>query len=93
MDYNVDRYRYVDVEGILKTIQMTIDEPLLDEVEQMIQKLGVTRSAFVREALQFALRQHRIAEMEHKHAEGYARHPVEPGDSDIWEAEQVWGEP
>ena len=76
---------------MMKTIQMTIDEPLLVEVDQMIQTLNTTRSAFIREALELALRRHTIAEMERKHADGYARHPVEPGEFDVWEDEQTWG--
>jgi metal-responsive CopG/Arc/MetJ family transcriptional regulator len=75
---------------IVKTIQMTIDEGLLAEVDQVIRDLRTTRSAFIRDALQLALRQHAIAEMERKHAAGYARHPVEPGEFDVWQAEQVW---
>lgn len=79
--------RYV----LMKTIQMTIDEPLLTEVDQLIQTLEMTRSAFIREALELALKWHEIADMEAKHAKGYARHPVEPGEFDVWEDEQVWG--
>lgn len=77
----------------MKTIQMTIDEPLLAEVDQMIQALDTTRSAFIRQALELALQRNRIAEMERKHAEGYAQHPVEPGEFDVWEDEQSWGAP
>jgi metal-responsive CopG/Arc/MetJ family transcriptional regulator len=40
---------------MVKTIQMTIDEPLLSEVDRVIQSLDTTRSAFIREALQLAL--------------------------------------
>lgn len=76
----------------MKTIQMTIDDPLLAEVDQVIQALNTTRSAFIRQALQLALRRHKIAKMEERHAEGYARHPVEPGEFDVWETEQAWGE-
>ena len=76
----------------MKTIQMTIDEPLLSEVDQAIKSLETTRSAFIREALQLALERYRIMELEKKHARGYARHPVEPGEFDIWEDEQSWGE-
>ena len=76
----------------MKTIQMTIDEPLLSEVDQVIKELDTTRSAFIRDALQLALRQHRIAQLERKQAEGYARHPVQPGEFDGWEDEQVWPE-
>ena len=76
----------------MKTIQMTIDEPLLAEVDRVTQDLNTTRSAFIREALQLALRRHIIAKMERRHARGCARHPVEPGEFDLWETEQQWGE-
>jgi metal-responsive CopG/Arc/MetJ family transcriptional regulator len=77
--------------SMMKTIQMTIDEPLLAEVDQMIEALNITRSAFIRQALELALQKHAITEMEKKHAEGYARYPVEPGEFDVWEDEQTWG--
>ena len=75
----------------MKTIQMTIDELLLDEVDHVIHDLKTTRSAFIRSALQLALQQHAISKLEQQHAEGYARHPIEPGEFDIWESEQAWG--
>jgi metal-responsive CopG/Arc/MetJ family transcriptional regulator len=78
---------------MMKTIQMTIDEPLLAEVDRMIQALNTSRSAFIRQALELALRRHTLAEMERQHAEGYARHPVEAGEFDVWENEQAWGAP
>lgn len=76
----------------MKTIQMTIDEPLLHDVDQAIQDLKTTRSAFIRAALQLALRQHAISKLEQQHAEGYAKHPIAPGEFDIWESEQAWEE-
>ncbi|MCB0153182.1 MAG: ribbon-helix-helix protein, CopG family [Anaerolineae bacterium] len=75
----------------MKTIQMTIDEPLLAKVDEAIQSLKTTRSAFIREALELALRRYQILEMEQRHAEGYANRPIEPGEFDFWESEQVWG--
>jgi metal-responsive CopG/Arc/MetJ family transcriptional regulator len=77
----------------MRTIQMIIDEPLLLEIDKVTQILDTTRSAFIREALQAALRQYRITQMERQQAEGYARHPVLPGEFDDWESEQAWGEP
>ena len=76
----------------MKTIQLTIDEPLLNEVDQIIQDLKTTRSAFIRSALQLALREYAISKLEREHAEGYTRYPVTPGEFDIWESEQAWGE-
>jgi len=75
----------------MKTIQMTIDEPLLAKVDEAIRNLKTTRSAFIREALALALRRYQILEMEQQHAEGYVKHPVEPKEFDLWENEQSWG--
>ena len=77
---------------MLKTIQMTIDESLLAEVDQVTQSLETTRSAFIRQALQLAVRRYKLSQMERQHAEGYARYPVEPGEFDVWLSEQAWDE-
>ena len=76
----------------MKTVQMTIDESLLTEVDKVIQSLNTTRSAFMREALQLALRQYRIDLLEQQHAEGYARHLPENASVAEWESEQAWGD-
>jgi metal-responsive CopG/Arc/MetJ family transcriptional regulator len=76
----------------MKTIQMTIDESLLEEVDRLISTLDTTRSAFIRDALHAAIRKHVIAELEREHAEGYAQHPARPGEFDVWPAEQAWGD-
>jgi hypothetical protein len=77
---------------MMKTIQMTIDESLLRRVDKTIQNLGVGRSEFIRHALETALRDLAIAEMERQHEEGYRHHPIEPGEFDVWESEQAWGD-
>jgi len=50
-----------------------------------------TRSAFIRDALEAEIRRQRIREDEARHAEGYARKPVTPGEFDVWVNEQDWG--
>jgi len=77
----------------VKTIQMTIDESLLSEVDEATQRLGTTRSEFVREALRLALQRLKISNLEEQHRAGYRRQPVAPGEFDVWESEQAWGEP
>jgi metal-responsive CopG/Arc/MetJ family transcriptional regulator len=76
----------------MKTIQMTIDEPLLIEVDRVSQALKTNRSEFIREALKLALRHQKIIELERSHAEGYARHPVQPQEFAIAETDLVWGD-
>ena len=76
----------------MKTIQMTIDEELLTQVDQAIKPLNMSRSAFIRSALVLALRRRKTLELERRHAEGYARCPVQPGEFDLPEGEHAWGE-
>lgn len=77
----------------MKTIQMTIDEQLLDEVDSAVHELQSNRSAFIREALHLALEQLRIRRLEAQHERGYRHRPAKPEEFTDWEAEQVWGEP
>ena len=75
----------------MKTIQMTIDDQLLKLVDQMSRARKTSRSAFIRDALAAEIQRQRIREDEARHAEGYARKPVEPGEFDMWLDEQDWG--
>jgi metal-responsive CopG/Arc/MetJ family transcriptional regulator len=77
----------------MRTIQMTIDEPLLQEVDQASQSQQTTRSEFIREALKLALKQYRIAQLERRHEAGYAAQPQSNAEIAEWEVEQAWGNP
>ena len=77
----------------MKTIQMTIDEPLLKNVDKMTRARKTTRSAFIRNALEAEIRRQQIREEESRHAAGYAAKPVIRGESDTWLGEQDWGSP
>lgn len=76
---------------MMKTIQMTIDDDLLEKVDRATEQLQINRSAFIRAALQRALHHHQIEQLEQQHAAGYARVPITSGEFDLWEAEQQWG--
>jgi metal-responsive CopG/Arc/MetJ family transcriptional regulator len=75
----------------MKTIQMTIDEPLLKAVDRASRARKTTRSAFIRYAVEAELRREQVGVQEARHAAGYARQPVERGEFDPWEKEQDWG--
>ena len=75
----------------MKTEQMTLDEDLLEAVDRAAEKLGTSRSAFMREALRNALGDLRVATLEQRHREGYTRYPVEPDEFGDWESEHVRG--
>lgn len=74
----------------MKTVQMTLGDELVERVDRVARRLGVTRSAFTREALEAALDRVRVQQLERKHREGYRRKPVRRGEFDAWTREQVW---
>ncbi|HEY0077474.1 MAG TPA: hypothetical protein VGB73_02430 [Pyrinomonadaceae bacterium] len=76
----------------METIELTLDESLLAEVDRVTQKLAMTRGDFARLALEMALRNQKTIAREQQHAQGYARNPVKPEEFDDWESEQVWSE-
>ena len=76
----------------METIELTIDESLLAEVDRAIRRLSMTRADFARLALELALRNQKTISLERQHAQGYADNPVKPGEFDDWESEQVWSE-
>ena len=76
----------------MRTVQMTFEGELLEEVDKAVKKLHTTRSAFTRRALREALKRLRIAQEEERHRRGYQRHPVKNGEFNSWEGEQKWGD-
>lgn len=77
----------------METIELTIDETLLAEVDRATHSLAMSRDDFARAALELAVRNQATIALERQHAEGYARHPATPEEFDEWESERVWGEP
>lgn len=76
----------------MKTIQMTIDETMLAEVDDVVTQLDTTRSAFIREALEQALKTHRVNELRRLDEEGYRRMPADDEEIEIWQGVQAWGD-
>jgi metal-responsive CopG/Arc/MetJ family transcriptional regulator len=74
----------------MRTIQMTLEENLISEVDKVVKLKKTTRSAFTREALQAALINIQEKEMEQKQIKGYIKKPVKAGEFGPWESEQVW---
>lgn len=68
----------------MKTVQMTLEENLVEAVDSAAKKLGKTRSAFTREALRAALQAVRVRELESRQREGYKRKPVKRGEFSSW---------
>jgi len=75
-----------------KRARITLDDDLMKQVRGTARQLKVTPMAFVRQALQSALKQVAVLELEAQHRRGYAAHPASSEEFSKWEAEQVWPE-
>ncbi|MCA9988806.1 MAG: ribbon-helix-helix protein, CopG family [Anaerolineales bacterium] len=75
-----------------KSIRITIDEPLLAQLDETARLLNITRSALVQEVLKKSLAQFRRSQLAEVDAAGYLRMPVQPFEIAEWETEQAWGE-
>jgi hypothetical protein len=74
----------------MKNIQLTIDEDLFAQVSRAIEQQKTTLAAFLKESIVHYLNRLEIKELERRHREGYSKHPVQDGEFDVWEDEQVW---
>ena len=76
----------------MKTIQMTLDEDLVKEVDRATKKLHTSRSAFTRRALREALSKLAVSNLESRHRKGYELHPAHGDEFGVWETQQKWGD-
>ncbi len=76
----------------MKTVQMTLDEDLLQTVDRVSRRLRTSRSAFTRDALRDALDRYNVVQQENRHRAGYERYPVARDEFAVWESEQDWGD-
>jgi metal-responsive CopG/Arc/MetJ family transcriptional regulator len=76
----------------MRTIQMTLDDDLVEAVDRVSKELCTSRSAFARKALRDAIARYRLEQLERKHRRGYEQHPVATDEFSVWETEQGWGD-
>ena len=76
----------------MRTIQMTLDDNLVNAVDRVAKELHTSRSAFTRKALQDALVRYKLEQQERKHRLGYEQNPVVTDEFSVWENEQDWGD-
>ena len=76
----------------MRTVQMTLDDDLVNQVDSVVKQLHTSRSAFTRNALRVALLNYSIEQLERKHRKGYEKHSVSGDEFVVWEDEQVWGD-
>lgn len=69
----------------MRTVQVTLEDELLQAVDRTAGRLNLSRSAFTRDALRTALARLELQIREQQHREGYLRQPVTPGEFGDWE--------
>lgn len=82
---------HIGVQELMRTVQMTLDDELIEAVDKIAKELKTTRSAFTRSALREAIKNLHLRQMEAKHRKGYQLHPVTQEEFSIWDHEQHWG--
>ena len=75
----------------MRTVQMTLDENLVQTVDKFVKHMHITRSAFTREALRQSIARIRMQRLEERHRQGYLRKPSTVDEFGVWEKEQKWG--
>lgn len=76
----------------MRTIQMTLDDDLVETVDKIAKELKTTRSAFTRNALREAVNRINIQRLEEQHKQGYKSYPTKKDEFSVWEKEQDWGD-
>ena len=74
----------------MKTVQMTLDEKLLKEVDEVVKKKHTNRSAYTRDALLKAIKEEKIKELEEKHIKGYSNKNNVQKELTVMDDEQIW---
>jgi len=74
----------------MTTIQVVLDDSLLQATDRAVRRLKVNRSALIRDALREHLRRLSILEKERRDREGYAQRPVAAGEFSVWEKVTAW---
>lgn len=76
--------------GHMTTIQVVLEDALLEATDRAVRRMKVNRSALIRAALREHLRRLSIVEKERRDREGYARHPMARDEFGVWDKVTAW---
>jgi metal-responsive CopG/Arc/MetJ family transcriptional regulator len=74
----------------MATIQVVLEEALLEATDRAVRRLKVNRSALIRDALREHLRRLSVLEKECRDREGYARRPIARDEFGVWDKVTAW---
>ena len=74
----------------MTTIQVVLEDSLLQAADRVVRRLKVNRSALIRDALRGHLRRLSLHERERRDREGYARRPIAKDEFGVWDRVTAW---
>jgi len=77
---------------MLKTVQITLPEPLLAKIDRAATDLKTSRSGFARQAFEETLFRLQLLQMEQQDAAAYAQQPQDIEEVTVWKSVQDWGD-
>lgn len=77
----------------MQTIQIVLDEELLNAADTAAKRRKVNRSALIRDALRLHLKHLRQLELEEQDRRGYLAKPQTEEEFKVWESAAVWPKP
>jgi hypothetical protein len=86
------RWKLFHIGVHMKVIQITIDEPLLTELDRVAACEGKSRSLLVRDTLARMLRKRKFADWEREEIEALRKHPQDLSEVEEWLEVQDWGD-
>ena len=74
----------------MATIQIVLDDDLLEQTDKLAHARRVNRSALIREALRAHLKKLHFQDLENKEREAYRHEPDERAEVALWEGVADW---
>jgi metal-responsive CopG/Arc/MetJ family transcriptional regulator len=74
----------------METVQIVLDEKLLNATDEAARRTKQNRSSLVREALREHLQRLEVRSMEMRDREGYSKQAQTVDEGHVWEAESAW---
>ncbi|HZS48956.1 MAG TPA: hypothetical protein VFC63_28045 [Blastocatellia bacterium] len=74
----------------MPTVELSVNASSLEEMDRLAKELEISRDDFIHLAFSFALRNQKTMVKERQHELGYARHPMDPEEIDLYDRERIW---
>ena len=76
----------------MKNIQISFDENMLQEIDRAASSLKTSRSAIIRDATKYWLKEKHIKEFERNWINSLKESPDEPEELEVWTNIQTWSD-